>query len=49
MNEPITFDKGQVGNIGIKNTNTNKNVTIKILISTKRNKTSETCELAAMN
>ena len=50
------MDKGLIGNIGIKNNNPNKNVTLKILISKVRNQSSgdedvknTTCELAAMN
>ena len=35
MAEEITFDKGLIGNIGIKNTNTDKNVSIKVKFSNK--------------
>lgn len=42
MNEEIFFDKGLVGNIGIKNTNTDKNVSIKIRISSRAEKKNKT-------
>ena len=37
------MDKGLVGNVGIKNTNTDKNVSVKVLVSKVRNSSSDTC------
>jgi hypothetical protein len=37
MSEVLTFERGLIGNIGIKNTDTKKNVSVKIRISKYNN------------
>ena len=38
MNEEVIMDRGLVGNIGIKNTNTDKNVSVNIYFSSEKKK-----------